>query len=606
MKRLTTDDILGLIANPETDKVEFKEAKSALPRSFWESYSAFANTNGGIILLGVKEEEKRTYHVQGVKNAEKLMQDIWNNANNRQKISANILFNRCVYAVDCGGKTVVVVDVPRPTCHDRPVFVGTNPYTGSFRRNGEGDYHCSEEAVDAMLRNRSHEAGDRQLVETLTIADLNQDTLRRYRTRLQMRREGAPWNEIDDETFLLMTGAAKRDGQGIVRPTLAALLMFGNFGNIVGEFPHYFVDYIEKLDDNPRYSDRISPLTADWSGNLYDFYSRVASRLTADVKTPFALDKEMYRIDDTPVHKSIRECLANTLVHADFYGRRGIRIEKHFRRITFANPGTFRVPLEIAISGGTSDARNDVLFTLFALVEIGEKLGTGLVQLFALWEQNGWPRPEFKEQFDPERTFLTLDFNDPEDNTPQKTDGTPQKTGNHEQESGDENGKRGNENRKSGIENTQKGSEKNQESGEKIAEHEQVNSRDCDENGKSGPENSESGNENRKSDNEKQSPVIENPQEGSEKTQEGSEKTQEGSEKTQGGSEKTQGGSEKTSQKILNMLNQDSMMTIAQLSKMLSISERAVSKQLRNLQFQGRLRRVGPDKGGHWEVLETN
>ena len=271
------------------------------------------------------------------------------------------------------------------------------------------------------------------------------------------------------------------------------------------------MDYVERLDDNPRYSDRISPLTADWSGNLYDFYTRIASRLTADVKTPFALDKEMYRIDDTPVHKAIRECLANTLVHADFYGRRGIVIEKRFRHITFANPGIFRVPLEVAISGGTSDARNDVLFTLFALVEIGEKLGTGLVQLFALWEKNGWPLPELHEQFDPERTVLTLDYNDAEDEAV-----------------------------KTNI----------------------------------GPESSE--------------------------------KMTESSEKTAESSEKTTESSEKTSKKILNLLNQDSLMTTAVLSSILGISERAVSKQLKNLQVQGRLRRVGPDKGGHWEVLEEN
>ncbi len=252
--------------------------------------------------------------------------------------------------------------------------------------------------------------------------------------------------------------------------------MFGNFGYIVGEFPHYFVDYVERLDDNPRYSDRISPLTADWSGNLYDFYTRIASRLTADVKTPFALDKEMYRIDDTPVHKAIRECLANTLVHADFYGRRGIVIEKRFRHITFANPGIFRVPLDVAISGGTSDARNDVLFTLFALVEIGEKLGTGLVQLFALWEKNGWPRPELREQFDPERTILTLDYNDAEDatmsseqenapqkteNAPQKTENAPQKTENAPQKTENapqENGKRSPENGKRSPENISKDS----------------------------------------------------------------------------------------------------------------------------------------------------
>jgi predicted HTH transcriptional regulator len=524
MKKLTADDIIKLLAAPETDRMEFKESQDTLPQSFWDSYSAFANTDGGIILLGIKEINGKI-HVQGVKNAEKLMQEIWNSVNNRQKISANILFNRCVYAVVCDSKTVVVVDVPRPTCHDRPVFVGTNPYTGSYRRNGEGDYRCNEEMVDAMLRNRSHAGGDHQLVESMTIGDLNQDTLRRYRNRLQMRREGAPWNEIEIEELLLMTGAARRDEQGIVRPTLAALLMFGNFGYIVGEFPHYFVDYIERLDDNPRYSDRISPLTADWSGNLYDFYTRVASRLTADVKTPFALDKEMYRIDDTPVHKAIRECLANTLVHADFYGRRGIVIEKRFRHITFANPGIFRVPLDIAISGGTSDARNDVLFTLFALVEIGEKLGTGLVQLFALWEKNGWPRPELREQFDPERTILTLDYNDAE-NEADKTNIGP-------------------------------------ESSEKTAES-------------------------------------------SEKTAESSEKTAESSEKTAESSEKTEESSEKTSKKILSLLSQDCMMTTAMLSNLLNISERAVSKQLRNLQIQGRLRRVGPDKGGHWEVLKEN
>ena len=77
MKKITADDILRMIANPETDKVEFKEAKNALPRSFWESYSAFANTDGGSILLGVREDKNGKYHVQGVRNTEKLMQEIW-------------------------------------------------------------------------------------------------------------------------------------------------------------------------------------------------------------------------------------------------------------------------------------------------------------------------------------------------------------------------------------------------------------------------------------------------------------------------------------------------------------------------------------------------
>ena len=92
--------------------------------------------------------------------------------------------------------------------------------------------------------------------------------------------------------------------------------------------------------------------------------------------------------------------------------------------------------------------------------------------------------------------------------------------------------------------------------------------------------------------------------ESSEKTAESSEKTAESSEKTAESSEKTAENLEKTSKKILNVLNQDSMMTTAVLSGILGISERAVSKQLKNLHVQGRLRRIGPDKGGHWEVLE--
>ena len=50
MKKLTADDIIKLLATPETDRVEFKESQSTLPQSFWDSYSAFANTDGGIIL----------------------------------------------------------------------------------------------------------------------------------------------------------------------------------------------------------------------------------------------------------------------------------------------------------------------------------------------------------------------------------------------------------------------------------------------------------------------------------------------------------------------------------------------------------------------------
>ena len=532
MTRLNAQDISRLTAEPETFHVEFKEAKNALPNSFWESYSAFANTDGGIVILGVREVDAK-FQIQGVRNPEKLTQEIWNNINNRQKISANILFNRHIYTVDCDGKHLLVVDVPRAMRVDRPVYVGANPYTGSYRRNGEGDYHCDEEAVEAMIRDKCRETADHRVVDTMTIADLNQDTLRRYRNLFRQCRPDDLTANADDEEFLCRHGAAKRDEAGVVRPLLASVLMFGDFHSIQEQCPHYFVDYREKLDDNPRYSDRICPFTVGFSGNLFDFYFRVVSRLVADVKTPFKLDERLLRVDDTPVHKALRECLANTLIHADHTGRRGIVIEKTFRHITFANPGALRLPKDIAIAGGTSDARNDVLFTLFALVEIGEKLGTGLCQLFALWKEHGWPEPELQEQFDPERTLLVLDYNDAEDatqasNAPDNGINTPQKTGIENNDICDKNG---------GI------CDENND----ICDE---NSNNCDANGHL-------------------IPIA------------------------------------RQEEMLLSLISQNPKITQKALSEASGLSARTVFSRLNNLQKSNRIRRVGPDKGGHWEVLNS-
>lgn len=282
-------------------------------------------------------------------------------------------------------------------------------FKGTFRRNHEGDYHCSMEEVKSMLRDQADTTQDSLVLENLLISDLNQDSIHRYRIMFNNLKPDHTWVKLADAEFLLKIGAAKKSqNDGNIHPTLGGLLFFGDFVNISDELPNFFLDYRERLSTETRWSDRVCSGDGNWSGNVFDFYFKVIDRLTADVKVPFKLDSNLQRVDDTPIHKALRECLANALIHADYYGRRGIVIDKEFRKITIANPGTFRIGIDEAIAGGISDARNGRIFNMFSLIKVGERSGQGLCDVYSVWDENGFKKPELIETVDPDRITLTL------------------------------------------------------------------------------------------------------------------------------------------------------------------------------------------------------
>ena len=404
---MTSEELKKLIKTGENGVVEFKRGRGGVPGDFWPSYSAFANTDGGVIVLGVKEENGVRV-VEGLENAEKVRADLWNAANNPDKVSDNVLSNKRVYSLEIDGKELVVTEVPRADRRTKPVYVGSDVFRGTYRRNGEGDYHCSREAVEAMIRDKCKETADNCLLEDMTIADLDQDSVRRYRMMFSQRKPDHAWNKITDEQFLCKIGAAKKDEGGIVRPMLSGLLCFGDFVTISNELPDYFLDYREKTGDGTRWKDRVAAHDATWSGNIIDFYFRIYDRLTSDVKVPFKLDAHSQRVNETKVHDVLREVLANALIHADYHGRRGIVIEKQFDTITFRNPGDLRLAKEIAIEGGTTDARNSKIFNIFALIDVGERSGMGLSNLYSTWAELGYDRPELEEFHEPDQTVLKV------------------------------------------------------------------------------------------------------------------------------------------------------------------------------------------------------
>ena len=236
------------------------------------------------------------------------------------------------------------------------------------------------------------------------------ETIRAYRNRHSAYRSEHVWESLPDEEYLERIGAAKKaKSDKKLHPTAAGLLMFGEEYRILYEYPEYFLDYREILDPAIRWTDRLQSSSGDWSGNLFDFFFRVYSKIVKDLKVPFKLEG-ITRIDDTPVHKALREALANCLVNTDFFVARGIVIKKDADRIIMENPGYIRTGREQMLKGGISDPRNKALMKMFNMIGIGERAGSGVPDIYSVWENQGWEKPIVEEQYNPDRTILSLSF----------------------------------------------------------------------------------------------------------------------------------------------------------------------------------------------------
>lgn len=405
----------------ENNRLEVKKAKGGLPDSLWETYSSMANCYGGAILLGVAEKEDGSFETTGLCNAEKLKKDFWNTVNNPRKVSVNLLSDNDVESYEINGNVILSIRIPRASRENRPVYINDDMMRGTFRRNGEGDYHCSGSEVRAMLRDQTEETSDMKVLDNMKISDLNMETVHAYRNRHTAYRSDHVWEGLSDTEYLERIGAARiSNTDGEIHPTAAGLLMFGDEFRILYEYPEYFLDYREMLDPSIRWTDRLQSSSGDWTGNLFDFFFRVNTKLTRDLKIPFRLDG-ISRIDDTPVHKALREALANCLVNTDFFIPRGIVIRKEADRIVLENPGYIRTGKDQMLKGGISDPRNKALMKMFNMIGIGERAGSGVPDIFSVWKSQGWVPPTVEEQYNPDRTMLTLSFvNEPAEREPER------------------------------------------------------------------------------------------------------------------------------------------------------------------------------------------
>ena len=145
-----------------------------------------------------------------------------------------------------------------------------------------------------------------------------------------------------------------------------------------------------------------------WESNVFQFYQRVVQRLSADLKIPFQLSRELYRKDDTIVHEALREAVVNSLIHADYRGQGGIVIERYADRIELSNPGSLLVSREQLLRGSVSECRNKSLQLMFQMIGGREKAGSGMDKIRSGWRSQHWRSPKVEESLQPDPVKLVL------------------------------------------------------------------------------------------------------------------------------------------------------------------------------------------------------
>lgn len=398
-----TEEEIDALLNPlrsaqsDTQSIEIKEAVGGLPVSLAETISAFANGTGGTIILGVSEHSNfaPTQGFQAKPIAEALAQMC------RDKITPPLQPLIDIATYHDSAVVIAVIDEADPL--SKPCYVRTRGrYSGSFIRVWDGDRKLSHYEIDRLLENRSQPTHDRTLVEDATISDLLPDLLQSI---LTARRKQSPriFGNLSDEEALQSLGIAKTDSTGMLRPTVAGLLVAGNY-------PQQFMPrvnvtftcypgYDKVFAGGVKFIDNCS-----FDGPIPEILDNVLSAVRKNMRIGGVLDGPLRKDTYEYPEDAVREAVVNAIMHRDYspMAQGGqIQVNMYKDRLEILNPGGLYgdVILQSLSSPGATSTRNQTLAKLLECTPfhggmVAENRGTGYSLINRLLLDNGNGEPE--------------------------------------------------------------------------------------------------------------------------------------------------------------------------------------------------------------------
>ena len=384
---MTQDELIELLNAHEWRDVEFKEAQRDVPRNAYETVSAFANTEGGHLVFGVRKNGQ-AFEVVGVLDVDKVQNDFLTTLRQREKLS--VIVNVREELHKHGYSDLLIFYVPEAHRSEKPVFLNRD-IRRSYVRNGGCDVRCSDNERNRFLVDAAAERYDSQPVHFDMNTAFDLESIKWYRAVYEGRQGNRSHATLSDTDFLNEMGLlVEQHGQRA--PSRAAIFLFGTNATFRQLLPRPAVDcqrfslIRDRADAGERWVDRLvldENLIRVWP-SLIDWYQRFAEH-------PFRVDPSSLQRDDTPPdYRAFRESMVNLLIHQDYSDHaRKAEIRHYTDQTVFWNPGdAFATGVDL-LEPGEKEVRNPRIVTAFRRIGLSENAGWGLRDVYKNWQQLG-------------------------------------------------------------------------------------------------------------------------------------------------------------------------------------------------------------------------
>lgn len=367
------DEFLGLVEDlrrfgGDLSDVEVKRAHDKLPKSTYETLSAFANKEGGVLILGL--DEGNGFEAVGVRNVAKMVADLGSLCSEFEPPIRADIRTRTFESVD-----LVVAEVPetlpaQKPCHLRSMGI----YQGSFIRVGDGDRRMTQYEILTLLSSKEQPKEDLEPVRGTSVDDLDAHLTQAYLSRLRVHRPYR-YAELDDHEVLTRTRVLVRDGDGREVLSLGGLLALGehpqeHFPQLMVSFVHYPESTGGSVRTGERFLDNVvleGPVPVIVRDTLLALKRNMKRR---------ALIRGVGRTDVWEYPEvALREAVTNAVVHRDLSGpARGtqVQVAMYPDRLVIQNPGGLfgAVTVDSLPDNPPSSARNAALMNILQDVPV--------------------------------------------------------------------------------------------------------------------------------------------------------------------------------------------------------------------------------------------